>query len=317
MPDRDGVDAGGHFWIPEGIANNIEQVEADYPVLYLYRRFLPGGHDGAGQTRGGLGFEEAVVPRDCKEVEINLAINEGFTKGAGMFGGNPGTRASVTVRNGSRAWEIFAQGRMPRSMDEIGGDDVLVEPKSASVHVDGPTGAIAYVSPTTSGFGDPLDRDPAAALADVEAALFAPETVDSAYGVVLRELEGRLGVDLEATRQRRDALRQKRIGRQPIERSPPPVERTLWGASLSRRRGRWACLHCDQDLGPETGNYKLAAVMHRVGMGDIAPGFSGPHSRTADQMEFRSFFCPGCGGRLDTEIARKDDDVLNDVEING
>ena len=40
MPDRDGVDAGGHFWIPEGIANNIEQVEADYPILYLYRRFL-------------------------------------------------------------------------------------------------------------------------------------------------------------------------------------------------------------------------------------------------------------------------------------
>jgi N-methylhydantoinase B len=317
MPDRDGVDAGGHFWIPEGIANNIEQVEADYPVLYLYRRYLPGGHDGAGQMRGGLGFEEAVVPRDCKEVEINLAINEGFTKGAGMFGGNPGTRASVTVKNGSRAWEIFAQGRVPRSMEEIGGDDVLVEPKSASVHVDGPSGAIAYVSPTTSGFGDPLDRDPAVALADVEAGLFAPEAVEAVYGVVLREGEGGTSVDLEATRRRRDDLRQKRLGHPPIERSSPHAERTSWGASLWRRQGRWACLHCDEELGPETENYKLAALMHRVGIGDIAPGFSGPHSRTADQMEFRSFYCRGCGARVDTEIARKDDEVLTDVEIGG
>jgi acetone carboxylase gamma subunit len=55
--------------------------------------------------------------------------------------------------------------------------------------------------------------------------------------------------------------------------------------------------------------------MTSVGMGDIAPGFSSPHARTADQMEFRSFFCSGCGARLDTEIARKGDEVLADVEI--
>jgi N-methylhydantoinase B len=316
MPDRDGVDAGGHFWIPEGIANNIEQVEADYPILYLYRRFLPGGHDGAGRTRGGLGFEEAVIPRECKSVEINLAINEGFTKGVGMFGGNPGTRASVTVKNGARAWEILAHGRIPRSMGEIGGVDVLVEPKSASIHVDGPTGAIAYISPTTAGFGDPLGRDPAAAVADVEAGLFAPEAVEAVYGIVLRESNGRYSVDMDATRERRDAMRQKRLGHAPTQQSPtPPDEQTLWGSALSRRQGRWICAHCENDLGPETGNYKSAALMTSVGMGDIAPGFSSPHARTAEQMEFRSFFCSGCGARLDTEIARKGDEVLADVEI--
>jgi acetone carboxylase gamma subunit len=108
-------------------------------------------------------------------------------------------------------------------------------------------------------------------------------------------------------------MRQKRLGRPPIEPHLPTLdERIVWGAALCRQRGRWACLHCNEDLGPETGNYKLAALTTSVPMGEIAPGL---HSRTADQMEFRSLFCTGCGTRLDTEISRKGDEILTDVEI--
>ncbi len=41
--ERDGTDVGGHYWIPEGIAYNVEDLEDQYPILYLYRRLLPVG----------------------------------------------------------------------------------------------------------------------------------------------------------------------------------------------------------------------------------------------------------------------------------
>src|SRR6185312_11462268 len=49
MPERDGVDVGGHFWIPEGLANNVEDIEAQFPMVLLYRRLLQAGADGAGR----------------------------------------------------------------------------------------------------------------------------------------------------------------------------------------------------------------------------------------------------------------------------
>src|SRR3954454_5681567 len=98
MPFRDGEDVGGHYWIPEGIAYNIEDLEEQYPVLYLYRRLLPGGADGAGRHRGGLGFVEATTPWNSPYIAMQLYSNDSFPKGQGQLGANPGTRASFRMR---------------------------------------------------------------------------------------------------------------------------------------------------------------------------------------------------------------------------
>jgi hypothetical protein len=34
-----------------------------------------------------------------------------------------------------------------------------------------------------------------------------------------------------------------------------------------------------------------------------------------EKMCFREFFCPGCGARLATELARRGDDHLWDIEL--
>src|SRR5205807_302233 len=62
-PAGDGVDFGGHFWIPEGTASNIEELELLWPMLFLYRRALPAGAGGAGRFRGGRGVVEGGIPR--------------------------------------------------------------------------------------------------------------------------------------------------------------------------------------------------------------------------------------------------------------
>lgn len=60
MYGRDGIDNGGHFWIPEGVAFNVEQIEQQYPALYLFRRTLRAGADGAGRYRGGWASRRAA-----------------------------------------------------------------------------------------------------------------------------------------------------------------------------------------------------------------------------------------------------------------
>ena len=67
-------------------------------MLYLYRRLLPVGADGAGRRRGGLGFVEATIPRENSFVQMHLYANESFPKGQGQLGANPGSRASFRLR---------------------------------------------------------------------------------------------------------------------------------------------------------------------------------------------------------------------------
>src|SRR5581483_10469363 len=62
-PSRDGVDAGGHWWIPDGIAYNSEDLEEQTPYVVLARELLPVGADGAGRHRSGVGFRETLAAR--------------------------------------------------------------------------------------------------------------------------------------------------------------------------------------------------------------------------------------------------------------
>ena len=113
--ERDGTDVGGHYWIPEGIAYNVEDLEDQYPILYLYRRLLPVGADGAGRRRGGLGFVEATIPWNSPFIQMHLYGNESFAKGQGQLGANPGSRAAFRMRSGTDVPARLAAARSRRT----------------------------------------------------------------------------------------------------------------------------------------------------------------------------------------------------------
>ncbi|MGZ4433287.1 MAG: hydantoinase B/oxoprolinase family protein, partial [Trebonia sp.] len=117
MPERDGVDAGGHFWIPEGLANNVEDVEGQFPLVVLYRNLLPAGADGAGRHRGGLGFVEGTIPWRSGPMQVALALGDSFTKGVGPFGSNPGTVAPFTVKHDTDVLDRLAAGDIPGRLE--------------------------------------------------------------------------------------------------------------------------------------------------------------------------------------------------------
>lgn len=311
MPARDGVDAGGHFWIPEGVANNCEDVEAQFPLLILYRKLLDAGADGAGRHRGGLGFVEGTLSWKSAYTQVALALGDSFTKGLAPFGSNPGSVAPFRVRQGTDVLERLRRGEIPGRIDELGGEERAVEAKVAPFDA-GEADVFEFVFPSAGGFGDPLRRDPAAVLADVELRLLDPRTAARAYGVVLRDGE----VDAEATRRARLDLRRERLGgREPGEEVEPPAGAQRVGELLHVVDGRWWCNGAD--LGAATADYKGGALVREMRVREIAPEFAVPayaHAM-ADRMVFREFLCPVTGLRIDTEIARAEEPPLHDIVL--
>jgi N-methylhydantoinase B len=311
MPSRDGVDVGGHYWIPDGIASNCEDLESQYPLLILSRRLLEPGADGAGRHRGGRGFVETTAPRNALAYQIALYSNESFPKGQGLFGANPGSRASLRVRRGTDLAKQLTHGRVPVSIDDLAGAEEPAGFKSAPLDM-GPADVWQWTSPSTGGYGDPLRRDPAHVLTDVDTAGLGADTAERVYGVVIRDA----ALDEEATRTTRLAQRRERLnGAEPSEPSPPPAGARRVGEILYVVEGRWWCHGAD--LGPVSGNYREHAVLRERPVRTTAPEFDAHDVEMADQIVLREYLCPVTGYRIDAELARVGEPVLHDISIGG
>jgi N-methylhydantoinase B len=309
MPQRDGVDVGGHFWIPDGIASNCEDLEAQYPLLILSRRLLKPGADGAGRQRGGLGFVETTVPRHALAFQVALYANESFTKAQGLFGGNPGTRASLRLRRDTDVAERLAAGSVPVSVDDVSGEEEHAGFKAAPLDM-GPADVWEWVSPSTAGYGDPLRRDPAAVFADIVLAGLDLETAERIYGVAA----GADGVDEAATTElRRVRLRERLRGTEPGEPVAPPEHARAVGDLLHVVDGRWWCNGAD--LGPASGNYREHVLVLDTPARLIAPEFDAHDVEMADQIVFREYLCPVTGHRIDAELARAGEPLLQDIRL--
>jgi hypothetical protein len=68
-------------------------------------------------------------------------------------------------------------------------------------------------------------------------------------------------------------------------------------------------------LGPTTSNRTEACRVRESPVDSIGPGYTSFATEMMAKMCFREFFCPGCGARLATEIARRGDGYLWDIEL--
>jgi N-methylhydantoinase B/oxoprolinase/acetone carboxylase alpha subunit len=123
-PAGDGVDFGGHFWIPEGTASNIEELELLWPMLFLYRRALKAGADGAGRFRGGRGFVEAGIPWTVPGLAAAVYVDESFLKAVGPFGANPASAGHFRLKR----WRLLGADDL-----EVLVDEDVVRPVDADV----------------------------------------------------------------------------------------------------------------------------------------------------------------------------------------
>ncbi len=76
---------------------------------------------------------------------------------------------------------------------------------------------------------------------------------------------------------------------------------------------RFIC-SCGHDLGSGLANFKELCKVKASPTSTIGQGYASFEVEMASQMCFREFFCPGCGTRLTTEIARVGDPYLWDFQ---
>ena len=200
----DGVDLGGEIPNPISRMANVETMEAQFPIRYLFRRRLR-DLGGPGQYRGGAGGEMAIVAHDAPDGGIHYVMSGKGTKfpqSEGLGGGYPGgvndyiwVHAPAEMHNADR----FAQ-----SLDTIPGES---EPISWGVFPLMGNDALYVRWNGGGGIGDPLDRPVAKVLADIETGLISEQAASDVYGVVRK---GSVP-DEVATKSKRAALRQSRL----------------------------------------------------------------------------------------------------------
>jgi N-methylhydantoinase B len=181
----------------------IEAIEQLYPVR-VEATALREDSGGPGRWRGGLGLTRAVrilAPATRLSVLAERAVLPPF----GVCGGGAGATNRFWLRRDGRA---IAPSPLPGKVSAfpVETGDVLMMESSGG-----------------GGFGDALERDPAAVVADLAEGYVTPAAAEAVYGVVLR---GGV-VDVEATAQRRAALSAAR-----------PHVRLCGAAGLDDPRGR-------------------------------------------------------------------------------
>ena len=202
-PHGDGIDSGGYL-----TCHNVEWLELNFPLMYLFRRHLQDG-GGAGKFAGGVGVEATVKLHDAPEGKVRgvaFGVAGLRNSGVGMFGGYPGAPSLLVLLEGTRVNELLANRQciddlpvlegerrlLPYCEFEIGKDDVLYLRLGSG-----------------GGYGDPLDRDPEAVAESLLNGRVSRATAEDTYGVVLEE--GTSIVDASATRELRARLRERRL----------------------------------------------------------------------------------------------------------
>jgi N-methylhydantoinase B len=200
----DGVDIGGEIPNPISRMANVETIEAQFPIRYLFRRRLIDS-GGPGKFRGGAGGEMAIVAHDAPDGGIHYVLSgkgPRFPQSDGLCGGDPGAVNDYVwvhaPQDGNNS-DGFAQ-----TLDSIPGED---EPISWGVFPLMGDDALYVRWNGGGGIGDPLDRPPEKVTADLAAGLISKEAASEVYGVV----ESAGIVDRRATEAKRKGLRQARL----------------------------------------------------------------------------------------------------------
>jgi N-methylhydantoinase B len=307
---RDGQDTGGWPWDLQSTMPNVEENELFYPLLFLWRRELPGS-GGAGKFRGGNGAEACVVPHKTDQIFYLTITSEVAVPGPGLFGGYPTSTNSYLKITGAQAREQMARtGRMPQTVEEIEQGEHYWIPAKSFDQVPTPDDAVVYAWAGAGGYGDPIERDPEMVREDVVAGRVPRDWGEKAYGVVLRGDGTDLSVDAEATDARREVIIAERLaegrrwegdpGREAGSPNGAPIDDQRLTEYLVVRDGETKA--GDVVLGPASSNWKLGALVRDLPLTEANPNVRDPALHTDHAVGFRQYICPQTGRLLGTEV---------------
>jgi N-methylhydantoinase B len=200
----DGVDIGGEVPNPISRMANVETMEANFPIRYLFRRRMKDS-GGAGEYRGGTGGEIAIVPHDSPDGGLDYVISgkgASFPMSDGLGGGMAGSPNDYVWVHAPQ--ETHNMDRFAQALGDIPGDKESI---SWGVYPLKGDDALYVRWNGGGGIGDPLARAPDAVLRDVAEGAISDAAAREVYGVVIGD--GKL--DESRTNAQRAKLRAARL----------------------------------------------------------------------------------------------------------
>ena len=207
----DGVDVGGEIPNPISRMANVETIESTFPIRYLFRRrMIDSG--GAGEYRGGVGMEFAVMQHDSPDGGLNYVVSGkgvDFPMSDGLSGGYPGAPNDYIWVHNERVGEEGknVDFRFARNLEELPGEKETV---AWGVYPLMGEDCLYIRWNGAGGYGDPLDRDPDAVRRDIQEGVVSAAAARDIYGIVLSGAE----VDAAATADRRKAILEDRLSQE-------------------------------------------------------------------------------------------------------
>jgi N-methylhydantoinase B/oxoprolinase/acetone carboxylase alpha subunit len=216
--DRDGVDVFGFPHGPWGKAPDVEDIEQEFPLLHLYEHQLS-DTCGLGRYRGGTGAAVCYVVYDTEYLAFTSSQKESkFPASNGLFGGYAATTLpGLRVMNSDILDRMAAGLPLPTDDYELAefteSGELYIEHQTRGIQVLHRGDVLAASTQGGGGYGDVLERDVAAVVADVRRKVLSPALARDVFGVVF-DPETFL-VDEAATTAARDTIRANRaaVGR--------------------------------------------------------------------------------------------------------
>lgn len=218
-PTMDGMDAFGFPWCVFGRAPDVELMENEFPMLIpLSQHWMDScGH---GKYRGGVGTSQLWVAHHVPEVYMMaIADNSKIQTPQPLFGGYaPCTIPGISIRKADimnrlegGAAELILDTPDILQRQTIAGE-LATEFQGRSVRPYARGDVITFAFSTGgTGYGDPLERDPALVAADIVKGTISHEAAERIYCVLIERETGR--VDEAATAARRDEAIAARLQR--------------------------------------------------------------------------------------------------------
>jgi N-methylhydantoinase B len=165
-------------------SHSIEVTEAEEPIQLLAYEFVA-DKAGAGKYRGGVPFM-----RDYKltedEATLQVRSDRRTHRPFGLYGGSPGASSSNTLNPDGEARDLPSKLTMAIKKGDV----------------------FRHVLAGAGGWGDPLEREPAAIVRDVRNELLSPARALADYGVVIDT--AMWTVDAAATKAAQTRIREQR-----------------------------------------------------------------------------------------------------------
>jgi N-methylhydantoinase B len=303
---RDGIDSSGLDTGGPSSCHNIEWVEANFPLLHLFRRHVKDAA-GAGKFRGGAPEETALILHDAPDkaiIFVALGTAGLRNAGQGIFGGYPGAPSLLVHLKDTKLRKVLAAKRVPMNMEALGGerrylpycDIELLENDVFLMRFGG-----------GGGYGDPLQRNPKQVVQDIRNEIVSESVAEMLYGVVL-DAGGAL--DVRATQARRAVLKRQRLpdGRerprardcreQPQSHANDDPFREYLTIHHEASTAAVRCTQCSHVLCSQDEDWTRAAARRR-----IPPTAAGPLMVELDaHYLLEQLYCPSCAVLLRSEI---------------